>query len=137
MQGPASGHGASNQANAQSHYKAKQHSGNGCGTTDVEDNIFKAGHGVTHGKKYSAKIIYDQTIGKLSADTGSKTLSGSLNSNVRVIANGSESWNVVLSFDGGYLECFNSQAQHDNSQPCCYGPSIGWVYEDLNWEICS
>lgn len=137
MQGPASGHGASNKANAQTHYKAKQHTGNGCGATTLEDKIFNAAHGVSAGKTYSATIVYDQTAGTLSANTGGKTLSGQLNSGVKVIANGSESWNVVLSFDGGYLECFNSQGQHDNSQPCCYGPSIGWVYEDLNWEVCS
>jgi hypothetical protein len=136
LQGPAPGHGASNKAIAQSFYKAQQHTGSGCGGSDVEAKIFNATHGLSEGTKYQAQLVYDADAHSLAADVGATQHSGSTDATMKLVANGSETWNVVMSFDGGYLECYDTQGQKDPSAPCCYGPSIGWVFENLNWEIC-
>ncbi len=136
LQGPAPGHGASNKAIAQSFYKAKQYTGSGCGGSDVEAKIFNGSHGLSEGAKYHAEVVYDADLHTLSADFGPTQHSGSTDATMKLVANGSEVWNVVMSFDGGYLECYNDQGQKDPNAPCCYGPSIGWVFENLSWELC-
>lgn len=136
LQGPASGHGASNKADAQTYYKAKQFTGSGCGGSDVEAKIFNGAHGISAGTVQSATITYDQAKGTLVADVGPSTHTGLISPLAKLIANGSEQWNVVFSSDGGFLECYNAQGQADPTAPCCWGPSIGWVFQNLTWEIC-
>jgi hypothetical protein len=137
LQGPAPGYGASNKAIAQTFYKNQQHTGSGCGGSDVEAPIFNQTHSVSAGStKYSAKLVYDATLGTLDADVGPSTHTGTVSPLAKLVANGTEQWNVVLSFDGGFLECYDSQGQPDPNAPCCWGPSIGWVFENLTWEIC-
>ena len=137
LHGPGSGQGASTKAQAESFYKQKIHTGSGCGTSDVEAKIFSGNHGISAGSKHTAKIIFDADQGTLSADLGPTQHQGSVASGVDLIANAGDVWNVVLSFDGGSLECYDSQGKADPTAPCCWLPSIGWVFDDLVWKVCS
>ncbi|MBI3206172.1 MAG: hypothetical protein HYZ29_31845 [Myxococcales bacterium] len=137
LHGPAPGHGAGNKGQAETYYKQQYHSGSGCGTTDVEAKVFAASHGVSAGAKHTAKVVFDADQGTLSADLGPTTHQGTIPSGAKLIANPGDTWNVVLSFDGGSLECYGPQGQEDPTAPCCWLPSIGWVFDDLSWKVCS
>jgi len=137
LQGPAPGHGASNKAQAETYYKQQYHSGSGCGTTDVEAKLFAGTHGISVGAKYSATVVFDAEQGTLSADLGPTQHQGAIPASAKLVANNGDTWYVVLSFDGGSLECYDASGQEDPTAPCCWLPSFGWVFDDLTWKICA
>lgn len=137
LHGPAPSHGAGNKAQAETYYKQQYHSGSGCGTTDVQAKLFSDSHGISAGVKNTAKLVFDADLGTLSADLGPTQHQGAIPSGAKLVANEGDTWNVVLSFDGGYLECYGPQGQEDPSAPCCWLPSIGWEFDDLTWTVCT
>jgi len=106
LHGPAPGHGAGNKAQAETYYKQQAHSGSGCGTTDVHAKLFSDSHGISAGVQHTAKLVFDADLGTLSADLGPTQHQGTIPSGAKLVANAGDTWNVVLSFDGGYLECY-------------------------------
>ena len=138
LQGPAPGHGASNKASAETFYKEQVHTGSGCGTTDIESKIFSQKHGVVPGQTYDAQIVYDAIAGTLTADTGASVHEGPVEPGAQLVTTdaANDGWYVVLSFDGGFLECYNELGEEDPTASCCWLPSLGWVYQDLTWEAC-
>ena len=136
LHGPAPGHGANDKAQAETYYKQQYHSGSGCGTIDVEAKIFSGSHGISAGAKHTAKVVFDADLGTLSADLGPTQHQGSIAPGAKLVANPGDTWNVVLSFDGGYKECYGPQGQEDPTAACCWLPSMGWVFDDLTWKVC-
>lgn len=136
LHGPAPGHGAGNKVQAETYYKHQIHTGSGCGTTDVESTLFVGAHGVSAGASYVANVVYDAPSATLSVDLGPTQHQGTIPVSAKLIANPGETWYVVLSFDGGFLECYDSQGQENPAAPCCWLPSIGWAFDDLTWKIC-
>ncbi len=137
LQGPGPGSGAAFRANAQTNFKAAYHNGSGCGSADIKHGVFNQTHNITLNTGYDVSVVWDKTTQTLSAAIGPRNFSGTIPAGVEFSRpTGQPEWGLSLGFPGGFLECFDSAGNHDSSQPCCHGPSIGWVYEDVEWELC-
>jgi len=119
------------------YYKEMPWGGSGCGPAVEPHSIFGGEKNlmIPQGETRAVTYVHDADAGVIDLAIGDAMFSGTPHPESQLLALPGYPLYLTLSRNE-WLECYNAQGEEEPGAVCCHGPSIGWVYDAVNVEIC-
>jgi len=124
-----------NQLRVQTHWKDPPHTGSGCGQSEEFEPIPTIKKALDPGSMHHVRVVYDTAASLVEVTIDGQTYTGTPLPGTTITPLASHPIAVRLSLPE-WLECYDASGNHTDAAACCWIPSVGWTFQDLEYRVC-